>query len=175
MNVISALAVGSIFHDSLSPAERLENAISAYLCLDLGKIIADEKAEKAGLNRNSMWLSPQTHENMQSLCGLVSSQVMGLPGDLPWCPWRSSELPLEQWFGSLRCQYASSQMRARDYMHAATKCMYRSQRRFKDGCQAHPGLADCPQPVSEEEFTDCAKKALSSALKLMACSCESFG
>lgn len=172
INLIGALAIGSSFHPQLSPEERVENALSAYICLDIGRLMANESSQRNGLRKGTNWLAPQTHECLQSLCALVCIAAMGLPGNMPWCPHRSSELPLEQFFGSLRKQFSSSQMRMRDYMYAATRCMFEAQNKAKNGCLLHDDGHAFAQPVCEEAFARCAERALTSATKLMACSSE---
>ena len=172
MNLVSAFATTSAFHPRLTPTERLENALCSFVCLDLGRLISSELCAARGLRKNDMWIPGQTHTNLQELCGMVAIAAMGLPGDMEWFPGRSSELPLEQWFGSLRSQFASSQMRARDYLHAGAKKMYQTMVKIKDGCAPFRSEIVCPKAVTEEEFVVCARQALQSAVRLMVCSTE---
>lgn len=102
MNFTEALAVSGLLHPGLSTRDRLENALTAYCLLDVGSMLAKENEKKMGLPKGSAWLHRQTHCNLQELTGLTAIALMGLPGDGPWCPWRQTELPLEQHFGALR-------------------------------------------------------------------------
>ena len=175
LNLIGAMAIGSVFHPQLSPAQRVENAVCAFICLDLGRMVAAQASKRLGFRKGSNWLAPQTHECLQSLCGLVCIAAMGLPGDMPWCPQRATELGLEHHFGALRKQFNSSQMRCRDYLFASAKIMAQVQAKGKQGFLVHDDARSFPQPVSDAEFQQCAQRALPAALKLMACCSEPLG
>ena len=180
LNFVEALAVGAAFHPSLQPIQRLENALTAYALLDLGRMLASETAAQEGCSVSSRWLSPQTNQHLQELCGLVAIAVMGLPGDAEFLPHRSSELPLEAFFGSLRAQFNSSQMSARDYCCASPKAMFQTMKRITSdhGCTFHTDqiLDDAYlKPVSDAEFEACAACSLGAAVKLMACCSQSLG
>lgn len=172
LNFICALAVGGIMHPRLTPSERLENSVTAFVLLDIGKMMAHEGAVRDGVRKVSRWLPYQTQDNLQELCALTAISTMGLPGNLAWSPSRSTEIALETFFGSLRSQFSSSQMRCRDYVHAGAKKMHQSMTKIKDGCEVHPHASSCPAPVTDEEFAVIAERALASAVQLMACSCE---
>ena len=172
MNFIEVLAVGSVFDPTLTPCERCENAITAFCLLDLGRMLSRETEKEQGGRKSSCWLAAQTHNQLQELCGLSVIAACGLPGDQAYHPWRSSELPLEQFFGSLRNQFGSSQMRCRDYLHASAKRMYQSMRKNHDGCTQHDPEAPLQKAVSDGEFVAIAKSALQSAIHLTACCCK---
>ena len=120
--------------------------------------------------RTSGWIHSTTQANMQQLIGLTLIQRTSLDG--PYHPSRSSELPLEQYFGYLRKQFASSAMTCRDYIHAAARTMNQtSSRMAKDAPHRLPCVA--ANPVSDAEFRLCADRAMTAALELMAvCSGE---
>ena len=175
VNIMGALSVSGLMSPNLSPIERLENALAAYVLLDVGQMVAQESAISAGLPRSSTWLPKQTHDCLQELCGLTCIQIMGLPGDLAWHPWRSSELPLEHHFGGLRGQFTSHQMRARDFLFADSKKMWQTLKRLKGSPDPHNPDFECPQAPTDEEFVSAATRALSSALQLMACCSQQLG
>jgi hypothetical protein len=175
MNFIEVLGVSAITHPDLSPIQRLENALTCFILLDLGKLVAYEQASRDGAKKASYWLPYQTHDNLQELNALVAITVLGLPGSLDWNPHRSTEIPLESFFGTLRSQFASSQMRCRDYLQAQAKSHFATMQKIKDGVQPHNPDACCPEAVSETDFVACSKRALGAALSLMACSCEQLG
>lgn len=172
MNLVEVLAVGGIFHPGLSPQERCENALTSFLLLELGKMISDESCKELGLRKSSRWIAPQTHKNLCELCALICIQVMGLPGNMPHLPWRSSELPLEQHFGFLRRQYTTAQLRTRDYIQSLAKQMWATSKKMKDSKHLDVAGATFPQALSEDEFCTCASKALASSIKLMAACCK---
>ena len=55
LNFVEALAVGAAFHPSLQPIQRLENALTAYALLDLGRMLASETAAQEGCSVSSRW------------------------------------------------------------------------------------------------------------------------
>ena len=114
LNFICALGVGAVTHPRLTPSERLENSLTCFVLLDIGKMVAHEGAIRDGVKKVSRWLPWQTQDNLQELCALTAISTMGLPGNLAWSPSRSTEIALETFFGSLRSQFRSSQMRCRD-------------------------------------------------------------
>ena len=175
LNLVEALAVSAFMNPSLSVMQRLENCLTAYVCLDVGRMVAYKHADEQGFRRCTRWIAKQTHDNLQELTVLAAISLMGLPGDMVWNPWRNNELGLETFFGQLRGQFSSSQMRARDYLHASAKTQFQTLHKLKkNGCQLHAPDLPCPQAASEDDFKACAKKALGNALHLMACSSESL-
>ena len=72
MNYIGALAVGSVTHPSLSPLERCENAVTAFVLLEIGKMIAHEDAVKENAKKASRWIPWQTHDNLCEQLGMKS-------------------------------------------------------------------------------------------------------
>ena len=175
INLISTLVTTATFHPGLSVSERLENSLTAYVLLDLAELEAVQTARERGMSKNQLWLPRQTHSNLQHQCGFIAIACASLPEDTPWFPWRSSELPLEQWFGYLRGQYSSSQMRARDFLHASARKMHQTYMRFTTARHKMGTPIACSPCVaaSDAEFADCADRALKSALKLMAI-CSEF-
>ena len=183
INLTGSLIVSSVFHRGLSTAERLENALAGHVLLDLGSMLASETAESLGLSKQKCWLHHHTHNNLQQLSGCVAISCSSYPDSLPFKPWCSTELCLEEYFGSLRNQYKSAQMTVRDYIHASCRQMKRTLSRcaaLQDGKipltsdQRSAPLPDSRlyKAVTEEEYRQCADRALDGALNLMACCCK---
>lgn len=175
MSFIEALGVTAVTHPDLTPVQRLENSLTCFLLLDLGRLLAHEKAQRDGVKKGSYWLPHQTHDNLQELNVLMAIATLGLPQNLDWNPHRSTELPLEIHFGTLRSHFASSQMRCRDYLQAQAKRHFATKQKIAEGCEPRNPDPCCPAPVSEDEFVACSKRASGAALSLMACSCAQLG
>lgn len=174
MDFVCALGVGSVCHPGMTPIQRMENSLTCYLLLDMGRMLALESCTREGTKLASRWLAPQTHSHLQELNGFMAAALMDFPTDTEFLPHRKTELPLEAWFGSLRKQFPTSMMRTRDYCVAAAKQMFKSMKTItkNSGCTWHNQQAPDEvyfQPVSEESFVDCAARSMSSAVKLMAC------
>ena len=95
----------------------------------------------------------------------------------PYAPWSSTELKLEQHFGHLRGQFANSQLRTRDYLHASAKKSYQTWLKMQ---HQSPTLQEnlpkrVEKPLSDETFIACSERALNSALRLMAACSEFLG
>ena len=82
------------------------------------------------------------------------------------------------WFGGLRGQFSSAQMRTRDYAQASARKQLQTLKKIEsEGIHTHDAgnYEVYPNAVTEEEFASCADRALVSAVKLAACSCEFLG
>lgn len=174
MDLVCALGVGAVFHPGMKPIQRMENSLVCYLLLDMGRMLALETSAHEGCKLASRWLAPQTHTHLQELNASMAAALMSFPTDAEFLPHRQTELPLEAWFGSLRRQFQSSQMRTRDYCFAAAKQMFKSMKTItKNGScswrDQQPPDEVYFQPVSEEAFVERAARSMSSAVKLMAC------
>ena len=172
-----------VFHRGLTTSQRLENALAGFVILDLGSMLAAETAKETGQSKDRCWLHHATHNNLQQLSGCLAIACSAYPDSLPFKPWYSTELVLEEWFGSLRHQFKSSQMTVRDYLHASARQMKSHLQRCSDLqegriLKSSSKMAD-PLPestmfkaVSEKEFQECADRALEGALSLMSCCCK---
>ena len=167
MNLTSCLAVSAVFHPGLSTRQRLENCLTSFVLLDLGAMEADKACGELGLQKGSCWLHRVTQTNVQQLVGMITVACASVGPDSPWYPWRSSELPLEQWFGYLRGQFPSSQMTIRDFLYAAGRKMQQTSCRLSK--QPPQRIrSNTTEAISDAEFAMCAKRALQAALDLMA-------
>ena len=127
--------------------------------------------------KGRLWIAKITQNNLQELCGCVVIAATSLGEDETWCPWRSTELVLEQHFGHLRQQFSSSQFRCRDFAHASAKRAWQTLTRQKhEGWSLSPELPKNKQrAVSDEEYITCAERALTAALRLMAVCTQPHG
>ena len=157
-------------HKSMSLLDRLENALSGYVLLDLFKLLSGKECKRRGLPPNSLWMAVQTHRNLQYVVMGFVSALMGKDevGD----PWKSShhrwtELPIEMWFGRLRSRASSAQFNAKQYWSHAAAEMMRTQK-FGVGESDSSIL----RPPTDEEFQMASRRALMSAIRLAAWAAE---
>ena len=168
MNYTSCLATSAVTHPDLTLRFRLENALTAFLLLDLGELVASERAREMKVSKTRLWLPVQTQKNFQELCGAVAIQTTSV--DSSWLSWRSTEIPIETHFGELRRQFSTSQFRVRDFLHAQAKKGLVTKRKQLERTPQAP--ANVEPPCSETEFVEIAEQALTSALRLMAVCAE---
>ena len=149
---------------------RCENALTGYVLLDIWRLVADRICTSRKLGRGSLWMAPQTHKNLQCCAlGIVAVALnFDFPGDC-WKSghWRMTELPIEEWFGRLRSRSSTSQLSARAFWRSAAKEMLRYVKEGKVQPSSRSG-GSSPKAVSPEEFFDMSKRALDSAIKLVA-------
>ena len=175
LNYTVTLVHAAVWNPALSPAVRVENALTCFILLDLAELVAKDTSSRLKVSKTRVWLAKKTQTHLQELCGCIVIQFTTL--DQPWLPWRASELVLEQYFGFVRGQFQTSQFRTRDYIHASAKKAWQCKSRLKSN---PPALTpDFPpeawKAVSDTEFALCAERALSSALRLMAVCSEHLG
>ena len=180
LNLTGCLAVSSVLHRSLTTAQRLENSFTAFILLDLGNMLAGETAAEHNVSKAQCWLHPATHNHLQQLCGCTAIACYSYPDALPFKPWESTELKLEEYFGSLRCQYKSSQLTARDYALASCRQMRKHLQHCTElqegkvpptSSKRSLPVPDSPdyKAVNDEQYQKCALRALEGAFALMAC------
>ena len=157
-------------HRSMPLSARCENSLTAYILLDLFKLVADRRCVQRQLPRGSLWMASQTHKNLQSVClGILSVVLSKDPEGDPWKHghMRLAELPIEEWFGRLRSRSSTSQLTVREYYDAAAKEMVRAskkQKNHKNSGSDHSRL----DPISDQEFLEISGRALKSAIRLVA-------
>ena len=180
LNLTGCLAVSSVLHRSLTTAQRLENSFTAFILLDLGNMLAGETAAEHNVSKAQCWLHPATYNHLQQLCGCTAIACYSYPDALPFKPWESIELKLEEYFGSLRCQYKSSQLTARDYALASCRQMRKHLQHCTElqegkvpptSSKRSLPVPDSPdyKAVNDEQYQKCALRALEGAFALMAC------
>ena len=153
----------------MSPRVRCENLMTGLVALDLFRLLSDREASRRGLPKGSLWLAPQTHDNLKyvakgMLCLLVSKEPIGnfwLSGH-----GRLSELPIEEFFGRLRARALNAQMSVRSYFKSSAKEMVRTLR--ANNREKDPGASNMQivKPVSAADFLACSTSALNAATKL---------
>ena len=147
--------------------------MTAFVTLDLFRLVADAEAARRGLPRASLFLSPQTQRNLQLVA--LSAIVVAASKDAltnPWPHLRMTELGVEQWFGRLRLQSASAQLSVRSYYQASAREMLRA-RRKKQREEKNGGEGSCTQErkkleaIRGREFHEASSRALQSSLLLV--------
>ena len=187
MNLTGSLCISSVLHPGLTVPERLENSLASFVLLDLGSMLAAETAQELGVHKGACWLHPATHCHLQQLTGFTAIACAFFPSELQFRPWDSTELNLEQYFGTLRRQFQSCQMTVRDYVNSSAKAMKKTLKLCTDHQEnteanqmsSRQKLKRQPLPdnaafrsLSETEFEAAADRALDGALSLMSCCCQ---
>lgn len=149
-------------------ADRAQNAMTAFVALDLFRLCAEVECSRRGWPKGTMFLSPQTTRNIQKVA--LSAVVVAATSDRQGDPWRFghlrlSELAVEEHFGVLRMQSASAQLTTRSFWVAEAREMFRQQMRRKNGSRPVNHEAGI---LSQSDFFDASGKALRSALRLVA-------
>lgn len=163
-----ALPKAPATHKTMPMAVRAENALTGYVLLDLFRLCADRRCVARALPKGTLWMAGQTHKNLQSaalgiLSVTLSKDTLGDYFKFGHC--RMSELPVEEFFGRLRSRSSTSQLTARAYWRSAGKEMMRHLKSAKKS--NFSDHSEVP-PVTAEEFYQISKRALSSAIKLVA-------
>lgn len=175
VNLTEAMCLAAVMNPNLNLEQRLENALTGFVLLDLCELVAEQRSKDHGVSKDRFWIARQTQRNLQELCACCAIQVTSVNG--PYAPWSSTELKLEQYFGHLRGQFANSQFRTRDYLHASAKKSYQTLLKMQ---HQSPTLQEnlpkrVEKPLSDETFIACSERALNSALRLMAACSEFLG
>lgn len=163
-------------HHTMPLQDRLQNAMTGYLLVDLWAMLADAECKKRSLPKGSLSMSPQTAHNLQ----YVSMGIIGVCATLgdrqsPFLQGhnRMTELPVEEWFGALRCQSSSAQLTVRSFWQAAARQMIRQSRSTNPGAEQaqkwfqneKPGLG---RQLSPCEFYEASEKAMNSSMRFVA-------
>ena len=124
VNLTEAMCLAAVMNPNLNLEQCLENALTGFVLLDLGELLSEQHSRDHGVSRDRYWIAKQTQRHLQELCACCAIQVTSVNG--LYAPWSSTELMLEQFFGQLRGQFANSQFRTRDYLHASAKKSYQT-------------------------------------------------
>ena len=177
MNLLGALVQSSVMHRRLTRIERVENAFTAHVLLDLGQMLAFQREEQFKLRRQSCFLASATKTHLQELCAGIVIACKECQ-DVIFKPWHWSEMPVEQWFGLIRSQFRSSQVSVRDYLLASV----RTCEQFMDAqmklMKFNEDQAHCPESntdaastsdprLSDQDLAHCADRAFAAAIDLM--------
>ena len=121
---LTAMSLCAVMHRELSLSERCENALTAFVALDLFTLLSEDLCTERHLPRGSLFVARQTTTILQScaLAGIIicltkPNEFAALETGFGRC----SEIPIEQHFGHLRTQYASGQMTTRAFMMASAR------------------------------------------------------
>ena len=151
-------------HKSMAVRDRVENALTGYVLLDLFRLLSSKECRLRGLPAGSLWLAAQTHKNMQVVVmgfiqALLSKDPVGDPFQNSHHRW--TELPIEMWFGRLRQRAPGCQFNSKQYWSQSAAEMMR-QLRLGVG----PSDSSILAPPTDKEFKDASVRALKSAVEL---------
>ena len=160
-------AEAPVTHQTMKMEDRVLNAMSGFVALDLFRLVADSQCAKAGLPKGSFFLAAEIARNLQH-CVLGLLQVC-VSKSAHGCPFRHgygrlSEISIEQWFGRLRTQSTSAELSTRSFWNAAARDMLKC--RYKNKDQTSPP-EDLLEPISAAEFYQASEKAFKAALRLV--------
>ena len=94
--------------------------------LNLGLLMASNKAKALGVPLRTLWLDSRSHVNLKDLCGAT---IMALYASDPVVCWHSlTERCLEKRFGRIRSFFPNSCPAAADYWRASAMVMRREVR-----------------------------------------------
>ena len=164
-NILGGLLQSAVFHTGLTASQKLENAMTTHVMLDLAELLAREKETTHGLKRGSCFMAGETCSNLRQLCGFLCIQLTSLPEGYVYKPHDSTEIALEHWFGLIRRQFLSAQFSVRDYWHGSMKQMRNSQKKAQ--VRSDPSSSEkVLTAVSPDEFRMCAQRSLSAVCQL---------
>ena len=156
-----ALNIAPLLTKSLSLEQRVETAVSGFVCIDLFTALASVKCTKMGLPKGSCFMAGQTSFNLQSIC--LAAIVIAVTKSPEMNPWkygscRAAELSIEQFFGCLRSQSSTAQLSCRAYWQAGSRNALRmlpELERQKPAALGEPPLTDEQQLVKQTGFHYC--------------------
>ena len=129
--------------------------------LNLGILMASNRAKAAGVPLRSMWLDARSHRNLKDL---AESIIMALFAGGNTVRWEClTERCLEKRFGRIRTSFPNSIMAASDYWRASATCMRRERRKAEND---FPAQKDPEEELSTNDFCATAQRAWQAALKL---------
>ena len=142
-NVVCAMALAPALHRDLTLLQRCELGLTAFLSLDIFRMISSAKCREKGLPTGPLFMAPQTVFNLQGVALSVIAMCVSKPKG--WTPWkrgsaRASELTVEQFFSFIRAQSSNSQHTARSYWTAATRQNLRTGARMNKNMKADSRL-----------------------------------
>ena len=123
-NLVVALCTSPAMHKNMSLSARCEASLCGFICLDLFRMLAIQKALDLGLPRGATFMSGQTMWNLQGTA--LSTIAICCAKEKQWSPWdhgegRITEAAVEQNFGHLRAQSSTAQLSCRAYWMAAAR------------------------------------------------------
>lgn len=160
-NLLGAHVVGSVLHSSACRKWRLEMAMTGLCLLDLGYLMASQRAKDLGVKKQQVWLDARTHRSLRDLCGSVILVCWGADGHL--CFPQLSERKLEKRFGRVRSCFSNSQMTVPDYWRASAQVARKELHSWKQG--RLPDQKPLPEALSCEEFSAISSRSFAAALR----------
>ena len=149
------MAIAPLLHQRMTLSERCEVGLAAFVSLDLFAILSKDVERRQHLPNGAAFLAKQTREALQA-CAL-SAAAIALGKNEDWEPWhrghaRLSEISIEQWFGSLRCQHSNAQMSLRQYFMSSARQMLKTHKALNE---VRPVQRDSVKPLTAREPLDC--------------------
>ena len=164
-------------HLNMSLDDRVVNALTGYLLLDMWQFLSNRECTRRRLPRGSLFMHPETVRNLQQTAlGLLAVCLSKNREGSPWEHGRTRlcELPVEQWFAKIRSQSSTAQHSCRSYWTAACREMLRGNATRK----VEPPTTTILEPLDPHDFFLASEKAFKSALRLVAwsmdCACSSL-
>ena len=152
----------------MSVQDRVLNALTGFILLDVFKMVSDIACSSRNLPRGTLFLACETYRNLQHVAlGLVAYCLCKDSEQDPWSRGhqRLTELGVEEWFGRIRLQSSNAQHSARSFFKASAREMLRAAKSSPKPPQPH--VQKQLAPISDSDFVKASEKALQSAIHLV--------
>ena len=173
------MCTAPLLHKHLKLGHRAELALAGFLCLDLFRMLSEERCDAMQLPRGSCFMASQTTQTLQS-CALACV-VIAVSKPESWNPWergvaRLSELGIEQAFGNMRAQSRNSQLSSRGFFQADARLALKASKvinRERDLVDSAVPEKSWEKPLTEEKFLGlvCCLNPFGSFRDLCVCVC----
>ena len=146
-----ALNQAPVLNRSLTLMQRCEVGLSGFVALNLFQQLAADLACEKSFPTGSLGMASQTTRNLQS--ANLAAVALTLSKRTDFEPWRQgfgriSELPVEQFFSSVRGQSPNSQLSCRAYWQASARQSLKLKKAIVK--EAAPPL-EGDEPLSDEK------------------------
>ena len=164
MSILQGMANAALMHRRMSTTDRLENAITAFVCLDIFHMLSTRLADAHQVPHDTLFFAHTTLQHLLELCGSIVIICGTIEKDSCILIHRLTELGIEVWFGGARGQMPSAQLSVRDYM----TCQARAMRRHLHQTAVHlteddPSLSQ-DSPFVHLRITGYARKCVSNPI-----------
>jgi len=113
VNLREAMCLAAVMNPNLNLEQRLENALTGFVLLDLCALVAEQRSKDHGVSKDLFWIAKQTQRNLQELCACCALQSMG--------PMRHGVRPSSSWNSTLAIFVVNSRTASSEhgtiYMH----------------------------------------------------------
>ena len=125
MSILQGMANAALMHRRMSTTDRLENAITAFVCLDIFHMLSTRLADAHQVPNDTLFFAHTTLQNLLELCGSIVIICGTIDKDSCILMHRLTELGIEVWFGGARGQMPSAQLSVRDYFTCQARAIRR--------------------------------------------------